>query len=61
MLKFDATLDMHENYLRYLKMDWTSGDDDCEAGCGRMLSPNSYYEGELGHYCSKKCCENSED
>ena len=36
-------------------MSWTSDHDECENGCGNIMSEDHYVEGRYGHYCSEKC------
>lgn len=44
----------------YRSMSWTSDNDECENACGKILGPDSYVEGNLGHYCSEECLSEME-
>jgi hypothetical protein len=46
---------MLTDYQCYRSMTWTTDSDECEAGCGAVMSEGAYAEGALGHYCSAKC------
>lgn len=48
-------------YQCYRSMDWTSDQDECEADCGTIMAEGRYVEGDLGHYCSEDCRDESED
>lgn len=48
-------------YQRYLLMPWTTEADPCEAACtSEPMGEGRYVAGELGHYCSTKCRDESE-
>ena len=47
-------------YQQYAAMSWTTDSDECEEGCGAVMSENSYVSGTLGHYCSTGCRSRAE-
>lgn len=51
---------MSTPWQAYRTMSWTSDNDECEQACGKTMGPEAYVEGELGHYCSRKCRDEAE-